>query len=80
VLDTSHEDAKGLVILEILKDPSSAWIRFGTPTRGVAYSHGEQVLAWFSSVCVNAKNLMVAMSEKNHTPSPIDASPTRSAS
>lgn len=56
VLDANHEDAERLVILQMLKDPDSAKIRFGKPTRGVAYSHGEPVLAWFSPVYVNAKN------------------------
>lgn len=56
VLDSNHQAAERAVILQTLKDPDSARIRFTQPTRGVSHSLGEPVLAWYSMVYVNAKN------------------------
>ncbi len=54
VLDSNHEVAERAVILQTLKDPDSARIRFSKATRGVSHNLGDPVLVWYSWVYVNA--------------------------
>lgn len=56
VLDSNHESIERAYILQTLKDPDSARIRFTKPIRDVSHDLGEPVLAWYSWVYVNAKN------------------------
>ena len=55
VLDPNHQTKELLVILKELKDPDSAKFRFKL-TRNAYYLDNNPVLAWYSSVFVNAKN------------------------
>lgn len=56
VLDSNYEEAERAFILSMLKDPDSARFKFVKPTRGVSHYFGDPILAWYSTVYVNAKN------------------------
>lgn len=56
VLDSNHQATERALILQMLKDPDSAKIRFRAPERSTDRINGKPVLVWLSFVYVNAKN------------------------